>query len=124
MELFQNSLDTPNLGSWSDIQNRLFSKTNFQKINVDASFNTIVAPNVIGAAKSRLKSNDSAIHDLEMNALKKNDTNVVHNNWNFDELIVTGNQTIVEYKLTTEIILFVINQFSFLDYLFRQYRFS
>ena len=64
-------------------------KQNSKKINVKASFNIIAAPGVIGEVRSHSKSNDSVIYDLQFNALKNNDTNVVYINWNFDESIVT-----------------------------------
>ena len=67
-------------------------KENSKKINVKASFNTIAAPGVIGGVRSHSKLNDSVIYDLEFNALKNNDTNVVSSswiNWIFDKWIVT-----------------------------------
>lgn len=88
--LFQKSFDTPNLGPWNSIENRLLSKTRSQTINFSASFSSVEAPNVFGAAKSHLRSKVSYLNDLEFHSLKKNDTQVIKNNWTFEELIVTG----------------------------------
>ena len=70
-------------------------KQNSKKINVKASFNAIAARGVIGEVRSHSKSNDSVTYDLELNALKNNDTNVVYINWNFDDSIVTLFEMIV-----------------------------
>ncbi|XP_043267353.1 uncharacterized protein clos [Venturia canescens] len=84
------SFDTPDLGPWFDLENRLLSKTKPQMINVEASFASVAAPKIVASSKSHLRSNVSWLHDLEYNSLKINEPQVSANKWNFEELIITG----------------------------------
>ncbi|XP_011299447.1 uncharacterized protein clos [Fopius arisanus] len=88
-------MNTPGLGPWSELREKIFSKSLDQEIPQKISIKSLHAGRIIGSPTSRLISSPSTgLYDLEFNSLRKNGDQTISSPWSFESINIQGNVTI------------------------------
>lgn len=74
---------------WSDLSNKLLSKTKEQHITVVASFKNVKVPAIVAADNATLESSDINLKDILTNSLMRNTAQTVDAAWYFEELHIS-----------------------------------
>lgn len=74
---------------WSDLSNKLLSKTKEQHITVISSFKDVEASAISGSDNSALQCSDFNLTNMLTNSLKRNTAQTVNAAWHFEELDIS-----------------------------------
>lgn len=74
---------------WSELSDKLLSKTKEQHITVVSSFKDVAVPAIIAANNATLESSDISLKDMLTNSLMRDTAQTVNAAWHFEKLDIS-----------------------------------
>lgn len=74
---------------WSELSDKLLSKTKEQRITVISSLKNVEVPAIVAANNATLESSDINLKDMLTNSLMRDTAQTVDAAWHFEELTIS-----------------------------------